>query len=200
MCGGYPAPTCHKHHAVRQPNLAERIAEAAPLPHCTGIDPLRSDMEKLLTGDHATVEGPYITAPHKHDDIFSHACNGGGGFGDVLERDPVKTALDVENRHVTELAARQVFGIAVTWTEDGECRADLKATAQLRRDMRALRLRRAAPVTDWVKGQRERVAAADFAKEVKSMYAAAMKLSDQFRGDFTTFWDLPRDIDLGGKP
>ena len=68
--------------------------------------------------------------------------------------------------------------------------------------MRARRLARAVPVADWMKGQRERVIAADFAKEVRSKYAAAMKLSDRFRGDFTSFRDVPRDIDLakGGKP
>ncbi len=196
MCGGYPAPTCQKHRAVREPNLAEVIAARAPLPHCTGTDPLRSDMEKLLTGQHATVEGPYITAPHKEGDIFSHCYNGGGGFGDVLERDPIKTALDVENGHLTELAARQVFGIAVTWTEDGECRADLAATAELRKDMRTLRMRRAVPVADWMATERKRVEARGFAKEVKSMYAAAMKLSDRFRGDFTKFWGVARDIDM----
>jgi len=196
MCGGYPAPTCQKHHAVREPNLAEVIAARAPLPHCTGTDPLKSDMEKLLTGNHAIVEGPYITAPHKEGDIFSHCYNGGGGFGDVLERDPVKTALDVENGHLTELAARTVYGIAVTWTDDGECRADLPQTATLRKEMRARRLRRAVPVAQWMAAEGQRVADRRFAKEVTLMYAAAMKLSDRFRGDFTGFWGLPRDFDM----
>jgi acetone carboxylase alpha subunit len=196
MCGGYPAPTCQKHRAVREPNLAEVIEARADLPHCTGTNPHQSEMERLLTGDHVTVEGPYITAPHKDGDIFSHSYNGGGGFGDVLERDPVKTALDVENGHLTELAARQVFGIAVTWTDDGECRADLATTSELRKAMRATRMKRAVPVADWMATERKRVASADFAKEVKSMYAAAMKLSDRFRTDFTGFWGVAHDIDM----
>lgn len=197
MCGGYPAPTCQKHRAVRQPNLAERIAARAPLPHGVGVDPARSDLEKLLDGEHVTVEGPYITAPHKAGDIFSHSYNGGGGFGDVLERDPAKTARDVENGFLTETAARRVFGIVVTENEDGEVTADLAATEKLKARKRAERLARAVPVADWIAAQSARVAARDLAPEVRAMYAAAMKLSDRFRADFLAFWDLPADFEMG---
>lgn len=90
MCGGYPAPTCQMHRSVRQPNLPELIKKKKPIPHGIGTDPAHSDLEKLVSGEHETSEGPYITAPHKAGDIFTHAYNGGGGYGDVLERDPAK--------------------------------------------------------------------------------------------------------------
>ncbi len=197
MCGGYPAPTCQKHRAVRQPNLAERIEKRLPLAHTIGTDPAKSDFEKIFEGEHDTVEGPYITRPHKAGDIFSHSYNGGGGFGDVLERDPVKTALDVENGHLTEQAARAVFGIAVKpGDEPGTYVADLETTADLRKEMRARRLSRAVPVADWIAAEAERVAGRGFAREVKSMYAAAMKLSDRFRTDFTAFWGLDHGFDM----
>ena len=67
-----------------------------------------------MKGVHETSEGPYITAPHKSGDIFTHAYNGGGGFGDVLERDPIKTASDVENGFLTAQVAHQVFGIVLS--------------------------------------------------------------------------------------
>ena len=82
------------------------------------------------SGEHDIVEGPYITAPHKAGDIFSHSYNGGGGYGDVLERDPVKTAWDVENGFLTREAADQVFGIVLRDDDDGYPVADLEATAQ----------------------------------------------------------------------
>ncbi len=197
MCGGYPAPTCQMHRAVREPNLAERIEARLPLAHTIGTDPARSDFEKLLEGEHDTVEGPYITRPHKHGDIFCHSYNGGGGFGDVLERDPFKTALDVENGHLTEEAARGVFGIVVKpGAEPGMFAADLAATEALRKEMRARRLARAVPVKDWIAAEGKRVKARRFAPEVRQMYAAAMKLSDRFRTDFTGFWGLDRGFDM----
>ena len=70
-----------------------------PLPHAHRhrSRPLRS-RKAGSSGEHVTVEGPYITAPHKAGDIFTHSYNGGGGFGDVLERDPVKTACGCRKR------------------------------------------------------------------------------------------------------
>ena len=113
MCGGYPAPTCQKHRAVRNSNIFELAGKGAPLAHHTGTNPHRSELELRLEGEHVTVEGPYITAPHKTGDVFTHSYNGGGGYGDVLERDPVKTAWDVENGFLTKEAAEGVFGIVV---------------------------------------------------------------------------------------
>ena len=82
MCGGYPAPTCQKHRAVRNTNIKE-LAEkrqaagacaSASIPHRLGSGKAAS------SGEHVTVEGPYITAPHKSGDIFTHSYNGGGGY------------------------------------------------------------------------------------------------------------------------
>ena len=86
------------------------------------------------------VEGPYITAPHKQGDIFSHSYNGGGGYGDVLERDPIKTARDVENGFLTREAADQVFGIVLKDDAEGYPVADIDATVKRRAAMRKERL------------------------------------------------------------
>ena len=102
--------TCQMHRSVRKTNIKELIAKQKPLPHSIGIDPWQSELERLVKGVHETSEGPYITAPHKSGDIFTHGYNGGGGFGDVLERDPVKTAQDVENGYLTRAAAERVYG------------------------------------------------------------------------------------------
>ena len=190
MCGGYPAPTCQMHRVVRNPNFAELIRKQKPLPHGIGIDPHHSDLEKLVKGRHETSEGPYITRPHKSGDIFTHAYNGGGGFGDVLERDPIKTAEDVENGLLTAQAALQVYGIVLRETEDGRRAADLAATAKKRKTMRAARLRKSVPVSQWMKAERAKAAKGQFATEVKRMYASAMNLSPRFTRDFNSFWRL----------
>jgi acetone carboxylase alpha subunit len=194
MCGGYPAPTCQKHRAVRNSNIAALAEARAPLAHAPGVDPARSDLEARFGGDHVTEEGPYITAPHKAGDIFAHAYNGGGGYGDVLERDPAKTAWDVENGFLTAEAAERVFGIVLAEDADGFPTADLDATARRREEIRRERLRRARPVADWIASERRRVEARDFTPEVCKMYASAMRLSPRFAAEFRAFWSLPGDF------
>jgi acetone carboxylase, alpha subunit len=190
MCGGYPAPTCQMHRTVRKTNINELIKKQKPLPHGIGIDPDHSDLEKLVKGVHETSEGPYITAPHKSGDIFTHAYNGGGGFGDVLERDPIKTASDVENGFLTAQVAHQVFGIVLVEDRGGTLQADLAATGKLRTSMRGKRLKKSIPVSQWMKDERKRVSAGRFVIEVTRMYASAMKLSKRFTRDFNSFWGL----------
>ena len=192
MCGGYPAPTCQMHRVVRDTNIAEVVAAQQPLPHDIGTDPAHSSLEKLIEGEHETSEGPYISAPHKAGDIFTHAYNGGGGYGDPLERDPGKTASDVQNGFLTEVAARSVFGIVLKIDEaNGDTSADLQATRQLREHMRTERRKRSVPVSEWIASERARVAACDLAPEVQRMYAGAMRLSPRFDKELRDFWSLP---------
>jgi acetone carboxylase alpha subunit len=190
MCGGYPAPTCQKHRVVRNSNIKELAEKRLPLAHSPGTDPHTSELERRIGGKHEVVEGPYITAPHKDGDIFTHSYNGGGGYGDVLERDPVKTAWDVENGFLTREAADRVFGIVLTDDENGYPLADLKATKERRAAMRQARLKTAVPVAQWIADERQRVARQDFAPEVRKMYASAMKLSPRFTQEYRDFWRL----------
>ncbi|BCH06004.1 5-oxoprolinase [Mesorhizobium sp. 131-3-5] len=190
MCGGYPAPTCQKHRAVRDSNIFELAEKRAPLAHHTGTNPHRSELELRLQGEHVTMEGPYITAPHKTGDVFTHSYNGGGGYGDVLERDPLKTATDVENGYLTKEAATGIFGIMLDEDEDGYPVANLEATKRHRAEMRARRLAQAKPVSEWIATERCRVEKADFAPEVKKMYASAIKLSSRFTREFSDFWNV----------
>jgi acetone carboxylase, alpha subunit len=201
MCGGYPAPTCQMHRVVRNTNINELTAARLPIPHTTGTDPHRSDLEKLVTGDHLTDEGPYISAPHKSGDIFTHSYNGGGGYGDVLERDPVKTAWDVENGFLTAESARNVFGIVVRENLDtDEMEADLAATAAAREELRRERIRRAVPVAEWMAQESTRIRDQKFAFEVRRMYASAMRLSPRFSSEFRGFWGLEPSFTFGEKP
>jgi len=166
------------------------VKKRKPLPHGIGTDPQRSNLEKMLKGEHETVEGPYITAPHKAGDIFTHAYNGGGGYGDVLERDPVKTAEDVENGFLTSEAALKVFSIVLKEDGGGRLVADLAGTAKRRKAMRARRIKTSMPVSQWLKREKTKIAKGALAPEVKRMYASAITLSPRFAKDFTAFWGL----------
>ncbi|MDX0366062.1 5-oxoprolinase [Sinorhizobium meliloti] len=199
LCGGYPAPTCERHHAVRNSDIHERAERREPLAHTPGTDPLVSDFERTYKGEQVWEEGPYITRPHKAGDIFSHAYNGGGGFGDVLERDPIKTAWDVENGFLTREAAEKVFGIILKEDAEGYPQANIDATVARRAELRKKRLKQAIPVSEWIAREQRRVEASDFAPEVAKMYRSAMKLSPRFSRDFKEFWGLASDFAIAGE-
>ncbi|MDW9920493.1 5-oxoprolinase [Sinorhizobium meliloti] len=199
LCGGYPAPTCERHHAVRNSDIHERAERREPLAHTPGTDPLVSDFERTYKGEQVWEEGPYITRPHKAGDIFSHAYNGGGGFGDVLERDPIKTVWDVENGFLTREAAEKVFGIILKEDAEGYPQADIDATVARRAELRKKRLKQAIPVSEWIAREQRRVEASDFAPEVAKMYRSAMKLSPRFSRDFKEFWGLASDFAIAGE-
>ncbi len=59
---------------------------------------------------------------------------GGGGYGDPLERDPQAVLEDVEEGYVSEVAARDVYGVAIA-----DDRIDAAETARLRAALRARR-------------------------------------------------------------
>jgi acetone carboxylase, alpha subunit len=68
--------------------------------------------------------------------------------------------------------------------------------------MRKERLAKAIPVSEWIAAERSRVEKADFAPEVKKMYASAIKLSSRFTREFSDFWNVDaRSIFMpGAKP
>ena len=70
-------------------------------------------------------------------DVFHVTWQGGGGYGDPLEREATAVELDVENGAVSEGAARDVYGVVI---------GDAAATAKLREEMRLARV--GAFVTD----------------------------------------------------
>ena len=63
--------------------------------------------------------------------------NGGGGYGDPLDRDQDEVARDVREEAVSTLAAREIYGVILDRASSG---ADTEATQALRRSIRAQRL------------------------------------------------------------
>ena len=74
-------------------------------------------------------------------DTLYVSWNGGGGFGDPLERDVEQVRADLDGRFVTREAAQQVYGV-VTDAKTGA--VDLAATKSLRERMRGARMERRA--------------------------------------------------------
>ncbi len=84
-------------------------------------------------------------------ELYMITQGAGGGYGDVLERDPQLVADDYRDGLITMETAGNIYHVCM----DAETAAvDLEATEQARREERAARLRRAKPyaefVRDWV--------------------------------------------------
>jgi len=79
--------------------------------------------------------GKVSAFPLVRDDVVVMASSGGGGFGDPLERDPVRVLVDLAQGVVTPAAAASLYGVVVT---DGVL--DEAATAQRRRELAAERV------------------------------------------------------------
>jgi N-methylhydantoinase B len=66
-------------------------------------------------------------------ELISGVDNGGGGYGNPLDRDPQRVLDDVLERWETRERARDVYGVVLTGSvEDGDLLLDLNATRQLR--------------------------------------------------------------------
>jgi N-methylhydantoinase B len=74
----------------------------------------------------------------ERNDISYNRLDGGGGYGDPLEREPQSVLTDVQQGLVSQQTARQIYGVAL----DQEGRLDLNATWNLRLGIRAERLGR----------------------------------------------------------
>jgi N-methylhydantoinase B len=78
------------------------------------------------------------------DTVEYHNWQGGGGFGDPLDREPEKVATDVRSRLVSPAEAHRTYGVVLS----ADSRADLAATETRRASLRKQRLERAKPYVE----------------------------------------------------
>jgi N-methylhydantoinase B len=77
----------------------------------------------------------YALTSMRIGDVYRTASQGGGGYGDPLDRDPERVARDVESGLVSVEWARRVYGVAL----DQDHRIDRAATAARRQEIRQTR-------------------------------------------------------------
>ena len=116
--GGYPGATS-AHRVFRKGNIDE-------LPW--GLD--------ATTGEQVD-DARAAALPVSNKDILYLRSEGGGGFGDPLDRDASLVLQDVSLQIVTIDAARAVYGVVI---DDVDGRVDVAATEERRLAMRAERL------------------------------------------------------------
>lgn len=121
--GGYPGSSNDYVwvHAPKDGHNADRFAQS--------LQDIPGDKEPISWG----------VFPLRGDDALYVRWNGGGGVGDPLERSTEKVRADVLGRTISDVAARDVYGVVL---REGEL--DIEATARRRTALRASRMNREA--------------------------------------------------------
>lgn len=78
--------------------------------------------------------------PIEEGDVIAYSFQGGGGFGDPIDREPTRVAADVDDGYVSAEAAFELYGVVL----DGSGAVDEAATLNRRREIRRTRVAEAA--------------------------------------------------------
>jgi N-methylhydantoinase B len=126
LCGGWPTRAVEA-MIVRGTDLEQRLADRE----------LPADVTELQgEPDPFQAKGDYRQL-RQNGDVFHCYYQGGGGYGDPLDRDPARVLRDVLNRWVSPEFARDVYGVVLA--ADGES-VDEEGTSRRREEI--LRWRR----------------------------------------------------------
>lgn len=131
--GGWPG-VCNRQQVVRRSRIRDLYAEGEqPLTLESVLAPLDlptlgGEVEELEAKVDEFVIGP--------GDVVQYTWQGGGGYGDPLDRDPGRVARDVEARKISPTRALDTYGVVL---------GDEPATERRRAEIRAERLAAAEP-------------------------------------------------------
>ncbi len=161
LFGGYP-PATHPGITVVNTNYFEKMKRGDKDLPTNAIEMVK---ERTIKGEYL-IEGNIRDArPYQRGDIFIGSSPGGGGYGDVLERDPEAVIQDLENGFISEWVAKNVYKVVY----DPETRIlDEEATQKAREQEREARKRRGQPfdqfMEEWSKKRPAEEALAYFGK------------------------------------
>ncbi|WP_424139174.1 hydantoinase B/oxoprolinase family protein [Roseomonas chloroacetimidivorans] len=124
ISGGMPGSAISIARVV-QTDIARRLEDGSPLP----------DSLSATDGTIEWLQPKHTRSPILAGDVWYHSWQGGGGYGDPLLRAPELVADDVARGAVSNSAAADIYGVALS--ADGM--ADLGATEAKRDAIRAAR-------------------------------------------------------------
>ncbi|MFT5426362.1 MAG: acetone carboxylase alpha subunit [Gammaproteobacteria bacterium] len=84
----------------------------------------------------------------KRGELYMISQGSGGGYGDVLERDPALVIKDIEERLITPDWAKKIYHVAF---DEETLIVDVEATEKLRADYREQRKKQGVPYAEFVK-------------------------------------------------
>lgn len=83
----------------------------------------------------------------KDGELYMITQGSGGGYGDVLERDPALVIQDLEDELISEHVAKNIYHVAYN---PETLKVDLEGTQQLRREEREKRIQRGVPFKEFM--------------------------------------------------
>ena len=147
IMGGYMGPP-NPRIVIQDTDVFQRTAEGKDVD--LRLYPLMT--EPSISGTYRVDSSGQPTEKINEGDLMIFSMGGGGGYGDVLERETEAIQRDLDTDMITTEVARKIYGAAID-AETG--RIDKAATERNRARMRADRLKKAKPfdafIGDWLK-------------------------------------------------
>jgi acetophenone carboxylase len=106
-----------------------------------------------IAGDYRVEASGQLAEKFAEGDLMMFSMGGGGGYGDALEREPVRVAKDLKDAMITREVAERVYGVALD-AATGEI--DAPATERRRAALRKERLAKGKTFDDFVARWRRR--------------------------------------------
>jgi acetophenone carboxylase len=129
---------------VLDSNVEELLAETSDdLP--TNFEEITN--EQPMEGNHVNMSQTQTLKEYSNADVMTVWMSSGGGYGDVLERDPEAVMDDLYKGTLTHETARELY--RVVYDEEGH-EVDEAATAKRRDRERVRRLEEAEPFEEFV--------------------------------------------------
>lgn len=144
LFGGYACPT-YAVCRIRGKNLFEEFKYN---PEVFAADMFTLMNERPIEG--ATYDALSLAVPfelYPEGELFMLSQGAGGGYGDVLERDPALVVKDLEEQLVSPETARELYRVVY---DEETLSVDMEATAALRQAERQARLARGMSWDDFI--------------------------------------------------
>ncbi|MBI4492296.1 MAG: hydantoinase B/oxoprolinase family protein [Chloroflexi bacterium] len=135
LFGGYAGPP-NPRFVIRNTNVLELLAQGDPRLKLTQYDLAR---EQPIQGDYLFEASSQATESFAPGDVFIYSIGPGGGYGDVLERDPDLVMDDLRTDAISHHVARTVYRVVYDQTTLEVDRAATERERQRARDERKQR-------------------------------------------------------------
>ncbi|HEX4107950.1 MAG TPA: hydantoinase B/oxoprolinase family protein [Solirubrobacteraceae bacterium] len=143
LFGGYPSASMPGIW-ISGTNLWEKLQQGAQdLPHTT----LQLATERSIAGRYAFEHANRVTRIAQNGDVIVQLAGGGGGYGDVLRRDPAAVAADLRGGRISRWTAENLYAVRFLCESTDP---DLPATEQARNHVRTERLAQGAPYQEFL--------------------------------------------------
>ena len=143
LFGGYAGPPAPR-FIIRNADALELLANNDPRLKLSQYELAK---EQPIPGDYIIEASSQHTPAFKAGDIFVYSVGGGGGYGDVLEREPALVMDDLRTNVISHEVARSVYRVVY---DAATLLPDLLATARERERAREERRERGKPFAEFI--------------------------------------------------